>query len=57
MNPENPLYRENTIPWRHALAVRAPSLLAFRVPDGAAAFTVRGVMQDIARTHPDQGAP
>ena len=54
MNPENPLYRENTIPWRHALAVRAPSLLAFRVPDGAAAFTVRGVMQDIARTHPDQ---
>lgn len=54
MNLENPLYRENTIPWDHALAVRAPSLLAFEVPDGAAMFTVRGVMQDISRTHPDQ---
>ena len=54
MNLENPLYRENTISWDHALAVRAPSLLAFRVPDGAAIFTVRGVMQDISRTHPDQ---
>ncbi len=54
MNLENPLYRENTISWDHALAVRAPSLLAFQVPDGAAIFTVRGVMQDISRTHPDQ---
>ncbi len=54
MNRENPLYRENTIPWEHVLAVRAPSLLALPVPDGATTFSVRGVMQDIARTHPAQ---
>ena len=55
MTRENPLYRENTIPWEQALAVRAPSLLALPVPRGAMKFSVRGVLQDIARTHPARG--
>lgn len=52
MNRSHALYRDNTIPWEQALAVRAPSLIAVRVPKGAVRFTVRGAMQDIARPRP-----
>ena len=51
---QNALYRENTIAWEHALAVQAPSLLAFRVPQGAVRFTVTGAMQDISRNQPPE---
>ena len=54
MNRSNTLYRDNTIAWEHALAVQAPSLIAVRVPEGAVRFSVRGAMQDIARTQPGE---
>ncbi len=54
MTRDSPLYRDNTIEWEHALAVKAPSLLAFRAPEGAVRFTVTGAMQDISRTRPGE---
>jgi len=50
MNRSNPLYRDNTLPWSTAIAVKAPSLLVLRAPMGAQRFTVRGALQDLART-------
>ncbi|MBM3739767.1 MAG: DUF1588 domain-containing protein [Acidobacteria bacterium] len=52
MNRNNPLYRDNTIEWSSALSVKAPALVALKVPPGAQRFTVRGAMQDLARKSP-----
>lgn len=54
MNRSHALYRDNTLAWKQAWAVRAPSLITMRVPEGAVRFTVRGAMQDIARTQPGE---
>jgi hypothetical protein len=54
MHRSHVLYRDNTIPWEQAWSVRAPSLVAVRVPEGAVRFTVRGAMQDITRTRPGE---
>ncbi len=54
MNRSHALYRDNTVPWERAWSVRAPSRIAVRVPEDAVRFTVRGALQDIARTRPGE---
>ncbi len=53
-NPRDPAYGEYTIRWTNAYSVRAPSVLTVPIPPGARRFTVRGVLQDLARVAPGQ---
>ncbi len=53
-NPRDPTYGGYTIRWTEAYSVKAPSVLTVAVPPGARRFTVRGVLQDLARVAPGQ---